>query len=60
MPKVLCIIGMVVAGLLLLVFGIDAAAEFPFGRASMLMDISMIVCSLILGYLGWATWRQQT
>ena len=59
MPKVLCIIGMVVAGSTV-VFAADAASGYPFGQASMTMDISMIVCSLILGYLGWATWRQQT
>ena len=60
MPKVLCIIGMVVAGLLTVVFAADAASGYPFGGYSLLMDITMIVCSLILGYLGWATWRQQT
>ena len=60
MPKVLCIIGMVVAVLLLLVFGVDAAVEFPFGRASLLMDVSLIVCSLVLAYLSWTTMRQQT
>ena len=30
MPKVLCIVGMVVAVLLLLVFGLDLAIQFPF------------------------------
>ncbi len=60
MPKVLCIIGIVVAVLLLLVFGVDAAVEFPFGRASLLMDVSLIVGSLVLAYLSWTTMRQQT
>jgi hypothetical protein len=50
-----------VAGLLVLVFGIDAAVGFPFNQASLwMMDVPMIVCSLILGYLSWATLRQQT
>jgi len=59
-PKVLCIIGMVVAALLLLVFGVDAAVGFPFNQANLLMDISLIVCSLVLGYISWTTMRQQT
>ncbi len=61
MAKVLCIIGMVVAALLLLVFGADAVTSFPFsGNSLWLMDIPMVVCSLVLGYLSWTTWRQQT
>jgi hypothetical protein len=60
MPKALCIVGMVVAVLLLLLFGADASVSFPFNGVSMWMDIGMIVCSLILGYLSWATLRQQT
>jgi hypothetical protein len=59
MPKALCIAGMVVAVLLLLVFGIDLAAGFPFNSVSPWMDIGMIVCSLILGYISWTTMRQQ-
>jgi hypothetical protein len=60
MSKVLCIIGLVVAVLLLLVFALDLAVEFPFGRASIWMDIGLIVCSALLGYISWATMRQQT
>ncbi len=63
MNKVLCIIGIVVAVLLLLVFGVDASVGdrigFPFNGASLGMDISMIVCALVLGYISWATLRQQ-
>lgn len=60
MPKALCVAGMVVAVLVLLVFGMDVATGFPFNGASTLMDILLILCSLILGYLGWATLRQLT
>ena len=59
MPKALCIVGTIVAVLLLLVFGIDLALGFPFGGASWLMDVGFIVCSAVLGYLSWATLREQ-
>ena len=59
MPKALCISGMVVAALLLLFFGLDLAIGFPFGGASTMMDIGLVVCSAILGYLSWATYREQ-
>ena len=49
MPKALCLVGTVVAALLLLVFGFDLALKFPFGRVSLTMDIGIVLCSL-----GWA------
>jgi hypothetical protein len=58
MPKALCISGMVVAVLLLLVFGADLAMGFPFLRESLVMDIASVVCSLMLGYISWSTMRQ--
>jgi hypothetical protein len=58
MSKVLCIAGAVVAILLLLVFGVDLAVGFPFGRANLLMDIGLVVCALALGFLSWSTLRQ--
>ncbi len=59
MPKALCLVGTVVAALLLLVFGFDLALQFPFGRASLTMDIGMVICSLALGYLSWTTLKEQ-
>jgi len=59
MPKALCLVGMVVAVLLLLVFGLDLAVQFPFRRASMTMDAGGVVSSLILGYVSWTTLREQ-
>ena len=58
MPKALCISGAVVAVLLLLVFGIDLAAGFPFGRSSLVMDIGAVLSSLALAYASWSTFRQ--
>jgi hypothetical protein len=60
MPKVLCIIGAVVAILLLLFFLADLVLRFPFSGASPVMDIGLIICALILGYLSWHTFREQT
>jgi hypothetical protein len=59
MPKALCISGAVVAILLLLLFGVDLAAGFPFGREDVVMDVGMVLCSLALGYLSWTALRQQ-
>jgi hypothetical protein len=59
MPKALCIVGIAVAVLLLLVFALDLAVAIPFGRDNLWMDIGLTVCSIIMGYLGWATLRQQ-
>lgn len=58
MPKILCIIGIAVAGMLLLVFGLDLVLGFPFHGANALMSMGFIVCSLILGYLSWSTFRE--
>jgi hypothetical protein len=57
MSKAFCITGAVVAILLLLVFGIDLGLGFPFDRQSMLIDIGMVLCSGMLGYISWATYR---
>jgi len=59
MPKALCIVGIAVAVLLLVVFGLDLAIGFPFGKASQTMDIGFVVCSLVVGYLSWTTFREQ-
>ena len=59
MPKALCIAGIVIAGLLFLVFGLDLALKFPFGRAAWLMDSGFLVSSLILAYLSWTTLKEQ-
>jgi hypothetical protein len=50
MPKILCIISLVVAGILLLVFLLNLAAGIPFGKeGGMLINIGMIAASLIVG-----------
>ncbi len=58
MPKVLSIIGMVVAVLVLLVFGLDLAMEFPFNRADIYIDIGLLIGAIALAYLSWNTYRE--
>jgi len=58
MPRALSISGIVVAILLILVFGLDLALGFPFSKASKTMDVGFLVAALALGYLGWSTMRE--
>ena len=59
MPKALCVLGMVVAVLLAILFAMDLAIGAPFRGASPIGDIGFIVCAVILGYTSFATWREQ-
>lgn len=59
MPKALCLVGSVVAVLLLLVFGLDLAVGFPFDRRSMLMDVGCLIASVMLGFISWMTLKEQ-
>ena len=59
MPKALCLVGSVVAALLLLIFGLDLAVGFPFNRESMMMDVGCLVASAALGYISWTTLKEQ-
>jgi len=58
MPKALTISGMAVAGIVLLVFLLDLAIKFPFGRPSLMMDIGFLLSALILAYMSWSTYRE--
>jgi hypothetical protein len=58
MPKAFCIVGLVVAVLLILLFGLDLGAQIPFGRSSMPMDVGVLVCAGMLGYMSWRTYRE--
>ncbi|MBI2824338.1 MAG: hypothetical protein HYX69_06590 [Planctomycetia bacterium] len=58
MPKALSISGIVVAIVLVLVFGLDLALRFPFSRPSVAMDAGFCVAALILAYLSWTTLRE--
>jgi hypothetical protein len=58
MPKALTISGITIAALLLILFGLDLAIGMPFNKASKVMDISFLICALILGYMSWSTFRE--
>lgn len=60
MPRLLCLSGLVVAGLVLLLFLADLIMSFTggggiFSYPSLLMDIVFIVCAGLLGYLAWVS-----
>ena len=64
MPKVLCYIGLVMSGLVFLLFLVDlimtvAGMGSLFRYPSLLMDIMFVLCSGALGYLSWITLREQ-
>ncbi|MDB5351226.1 MAG: hypothetical protein JWN86_2473 [Planctomycetota bacterium] len=56
--KVLCLSAMVVAGLLALVFLLDAALGFPFGRASLTFDILVLVGAACILWQGLETYKE--
>lgn len=58
MPKALTISGMVVAALILLIFLLDLVLGFPFKKASSVLDVGFIIASLLLGFLGWSSYRE--
>jgi hypothetical protein len=59
MAKALTILGMLIAILILLLFTLDLAISIPFGQI-MSMDIGMIICGVVLLYLSWSAFREQT
>ena len=59
MPRVMCVIGIIVAILLVLLFGLDAFLKVPFAAVSMTMDVTMIIAGVVLGYVSWGTLREQ-
>lgn len=67
MPKALCIAAMVVAILVFILFFLDLiigsvfqqTGMAPFKGAKPVIDIVFSVCAAALGYLSWATYREQ-
>jgi hypothetical protein len=52
--KLLGFAGMVIAGLIAILFVADLAAGIPFERVSIAVDAGFIVASLIVAYLSWS------
>jgi hypothetical protein len=57
MAKAMSIGGMIVAGLLVLVFAADLAVKIPFGRVGTMTDAGFLASAAILGYLSWNAFR---
>ena len=57
MAKAMSIAGMIVAGLLALIFIADLAMGIPFSRFGTMTDVGFLVSSLILAYLSWNAFR---
>jgi hypothetical protein len=45
--------GLIVSGLIGILFLADLAAGFPFRRVSIALDIGFVAASLIVAYLSW-------
>jgi hypothetical protein len=58
MAKAMSIAGMIVAGLLVVIFAADLALQIPFGRAAAMTDVGFLVSGAILGYLAWSAFRE--
>ena len=54
MLKAMPFVGMVVSGLVAIMFLADLAAGFPFQRVSILTDVGFIVSSGVLAYMSWS------
>ena len=67
MPKHLCMSGVVISILVFAIFLIDlvlglipaTAAFAPFKLSNMTFNIVFILCSAVLGYLSWVTYKEQ-
>ena len=66
MPKALCLIGLVLAILVFLIFLLDLVLGLsgmitiaPFHMASLTMDIIFMISSAALAYAAWSTFREQ-
>jgi len=65
MPKILCLTGLVVSGLIALIFLMDLifgllgmSALAPFKLTSLLLDLVFLASSAVLGFLSWTSFRE--
>jgi hypothetical protein len=61
MGKAMSVAGMVVGGLIALMFALDLFLHIPFGGPSkgggVPVDVGLLTCGGILAYLGWSAFR---
>ena len=50
--------GLVVSVTLVVIFGIDLAAGWPFQRASIAVDVTNVICGIGLAYLSWDAYKE--
>ncbi|NLS91471.1 MAG: hypothetical protein GXX96_04715 [Planctomycetaceae bacterium] len=53
----LTVFGFSVAAVLILLFGLDLTMGVPLERISLPMDVSYLLCGIILAGLSWSCWR---
>ena len=58
MEKWLCLGAMIAAGILVLLFGLDLAAKWPFDRARPTTDILFVAAGALVLWQGYETWRE--
>jgi Kef-type K+ transport system membrane component KefB len=51
---VLSLAGLILSGIVVILFVADLAAAFPFQRVSVPADIGFILAGLLVGYLSWS------
>jgi Kef-type K+ transport system membrane component KefB len=51
---VLSLAGLILSGVVVILFVADLAAAFPFQRVSVAADIGFILAGLLVGYLSWS------
>ena len=51
--------GLVVAALLILLFGVDLLTGWPFHQFSMSMDVAYLICGTLLLYLSWDAYHER-
>lgn len=54
MSKPLATTGLVLSGLIVILFLADLVAAFPFQRVSVFFDVAFLIGGLIVAYLSWA------
>jgi hypothetical protein len=58
MGKAMSIAGMVIGGLIAVIFALDLVIGVPFGtRGGAMVDIGFALCGAIVAYLGWNAFR---
>ena len=58
LSKTVPITGLLVSGLIGILFLADLAAAFPFRRVSIALDVAFVLASLIVAYLSWTLFEK--